>query len=581
MASTTAFYTGLSGLNANARNLDVIGNNIANVNTTSYKSSRLMFSTMFSRNQSLGTAPAESTGGTNPFQVGLGVRTAATQRNMNGGTISATGDARDLAIDGEGFFIVNRNGTDLYTRAGAFRLNELNEMVNISGERLQGYGVDRNFQIQPGQLGVVQLPVGSLSIAEATTYMSLNGALNTNGPLPSRGSRVLLSGTADAGLQALPTAAPAPTAPNLIEAGTRLVDLQKPGTTATPLFNTGDQFRLQNVVKGGMVLPTASLPVSATTTLQELATFIENTLGLITGLVNPDGRTTGVTIDGATGQIEIVGNTGTVNDLEIEPTDLRIVNSAGVDQGVSLFAGKSIAADGESVRTSMVAYDSLGTPILLEVSIVAESKANETTRWRYTVESRDDLDGTRVVGSGFLDFDSSGELIDRTPVQISLSRAGTGAATPMTINLSFADGEGEIRAQATTSAVNNPYRNGSSPGTLSSFSIGDDGTIVGIFTNSLSRVLGQVALANFTNPGGLEEVGGNLFRPAANSGNAVVTQPGTFGAGRILSGGLELSNVDLGDEFTKLILTSTGYSASSRVIRTADELMQQLLVLGR
>src|SRR5712671_2068396 len=107
MASTTALFTGLSGMNANARRLDLIGNNIANANTTAFKSSRMLFSTQFSRTLSAGSPPGPINGGTNPSQIGLGVQIAGTQRDFNGGSISATGDPRDLAIEGNGFFVVD------------------------------------------------------------------------------------------------------------------------------------------------------------------------------------------------------------------------------------------------------------------------------------------------------------------------------------------------------------------------------------------------------------------------------------------------------------------------------------------
>ncbi|MHC4612523.1 MAG: flagellar hook-basal body complex protein, partial [Planctomycetota bacterium] len=106
MASTTALFTGLSGLAVNSRRLDVIGNNIANVNTVAFKSNRMILSPAFSRNFSLGSAPAANTGGTNPGQIGLGAVTAGTQRNFNDGSIAATGVATDVAIEGDGFFIV-------------------------------------------------------------------------------------------------------------------------------------------------------------------------------------------------------------------------------------------------------------------------------------------------------------------------------------------------------------------------------------------------------------------------------------------------------------------------------------------
>jgi flagellar hook protein FlgE len=118
-------------------------------------------------------------------------------------------------------------------------------------------------------------------------------------------------------------------------------------------------------------------------------------------------------------------------------------------------------------------------------------------------------------------------------------------------------------------------------GTLTAFGVGADGVIVGAFDNGLTRPLGQVVLATFANQEGLVDEGSNNFRVGANSGPAILATPTQFGTGQIVGGALELSNVDLGQEFINMIQSSTGYSASSRVIRTTDELLQQLLVLGR
>jgi len=133
----------------------------------------------------------------------------------------------------------------------------------------------------------------------------------------------------------------------------------------------------------------------------------------------------------------------------------------------------------------------------------------------------------------------------------------------------------------TPSEYNVTARDGFPPGTLRELGIAGDGSIQGAFSNGAVRTLGQVVLATFTNYQGLVDVGNGLFQPGANSGAAVIVTPGEVGSGQLLSGALEQSNVDLGQEFIDLILTSTGYTASSRVISTADELMQQLLVLAR
>jgi len=125
------------------------------------------------------------------------------------------------------------------------------------------------------------------------------------------------------------------------------------------------------------------------------------------------------------------------------------------------------------------------------------------------------------------------------------------------------------------------FQDGSPIGTLNGFSIGGDGLITGSFSNGLSRTIGQVALAKFSNSAGLVDIGNSMFQVGPNSGDPLVAAPLDFGTGRLIGGALELSNVDLSREFIDMILASTGYSASSRVITTTDELIDQLLLLGR
>ena len=188
MASTTALFTGLSGLLANARQLDVIGNNIANVNTQAFKGSRMAFAPAFSRNFSFGTGPTADTGGSNPSQIGLGVVVAGVQRNFAGGSIQGTGILTDLALEGEGMFIVEQASERFFTRSGAFERNERNELVTIDGARLQGFGVDAQFNVVQGVLQDLNIPVGTLTLAEATRNVVMNGNLNASGNVPTSGS---------------------------------------------------------------------------------------------------------------------------------------------------------------------------------------------------------------------------------------------------------------------------------------------------------------------------------------------------------------------------------------------------------
>jgi flagellar hook protein FlgE len=585
MPSTSALYTGLSGLTANARNIDVIGNNIANVNTTAFKSSRLLFSTMFSRNYTMGSEPSTASGGTNPFQVGLGVKIAGTQRNTTAGSVTATGDSRDLAIDGQGYFIVDHGGTEMYTRAGAFRQNQNNDLVTINGERVRGFGVDSSFNLIPGKLQDLNIPVGSMTLAQATSKVGFSGNLNADGALPTQGSRLTLMGTATNGLHAIATAAPPPNAGDVLETNTRLVDVEDPALPGsnTPLFSVGQVLQLSGAEKGGKTIPNASLTITATTTVQDMNDFLTQAMGIdTTGGNNPDGRTPGLSLDPTTGTITMVGNTGTVNDLSLANADLKLNSSSGTFVRNPFTTAKAASADGESIRTTFVAYDSLGSPVDVDLSMVMDSKTSSGTTWRYYVDSGDDSGVALQVAAGTVSFDTQGQPTSTAPISITIDRSGTGAATPLAIDLNLSDSGGGVTALSDTqSSLAATNRDGAPVGTLSGFSVGPDGIITGAFTNGLTRTIGQVAIATFTNPEGLVDQGNSLFSAGANSGSAVVTGPGTFGAGQIVGGALELSNVDLGEEFIKLILASTGYSASSRVIKTTDDLMQQLLVLGR
>lgn len=593
MASTTALFSGLSGLNANSRMIEVIGNNISNVNTTAFKTNRVLFSSTFNRTFSIGSAPADTTGGTNPGQIGLGVQAAGTQRNFGNGAINGTGDSRDLAIEGEGFFIVQRGtGESVYTRAGSFRPNSTNELVALTGERLMGYGIDTRFNIDTSSVKPVSIPVGSLTIAEPTTTARLSGNLNAKGSLPTRGAQIALQASAGGGFGVITGASPAPTAPNVVEATTRLVDLDDPNIagTVTPLFTAGQTIRITGAKKGvdnvnSRNLPDASLAITSTTTVQDYMNFLRDAFGIVAGQTNPNAQTTGVSLNALTGVISVVGNSGTMNDLTVNPSNFRLLDSNGNQVASSLFnSTKAAAADGESVRTSFVAYDSLGSPVNLNVGFVLEATPGGTgTTWRYYTEAGYTYPGSINLGTGQINFNNEGALLTTTPISVAVSRNGTGAVTPLSFEVALSGPQGSVTAFANTSGTSNLQAqqiDGAPLGVLQSFAVGADGIISGAFSNGLSRNLGQVVLAKFSNPEGLVDLGGNMFRVGPNSGSAGINVPLEGGTGKMVGGALELSNVDLGSEFLGLIQAQTGYSAATRVIRTTDELFQQLLQIG-
>ena len=608
MASTTAMFIGLSGLVAHARRLDVIGNNIANMNTTAFKSNRMIFAPTFSRNFSLGTAPTATTGGTNPKQVGLGVSIAGTQRNFNNGSISPTGIASDVAIEGDGLFIVEAAGEQVYTRAGAFQLNSAKDLVTIAGHRVQGFGVDAQFQVIEGALVDLNIPVGTLTLAEATRNVTFNGNLNASGDVATTGS--VHNTRAFFNVAGPPLSSPIVGTEDLTVLGNDLFISDGAGGSFLAIEGGRQAIvTVSNLEKGGKDLGTITFgfmtAAEAVTNnvdafgsnMNDYNNFLESVLGLDSTVIS--GQTlggqvrisTGAAGDPPAGTIIIEGNEGTVQDLDVDTGDLVVTyaDPAGVGINQPFVMTKVGSADGASVRTSFVVFDSLGSPLTVDLTFVLQATSAGTgSTWEFIAESIDNDDSNsadelvaRITGLGVVTFDANGRFVSATNQAFSLTRTN-GAVSPLTVSMSFDSATDSITSLSdTTSTLAAVFQDGSPIGTLGAFSIGENGIIEGSFTNGLSRTIGQIPLAKFSNAEGLVDIGNNLFRTGTNSGPAVITQPLEFGAGRLISGALELSNVDLSQEFIDMILTSTGYSASSRVITTTNDLMDQLLLLGR
>jgi len=597
MASTTALFTGLSGLAVNARRLDVIGNNIANINTVAFKSNRLLLAPSFSRNFSLGSAPSAQTGGTNPGQIGLGAVTAGTQRNFNDGSISATGVATDVAIEGDGFFIVDFSGEQLYTRAGAFQLNSNNDLVTVSGAMVQGFGVDPQFNIITGTLQDINIPLGTLTLAEASRNVNFNGNLNSSGVVATSGSILesrafFVDGALTPGMEMDGTE-------DLTVLGNDLyIDDGSGGSFLAIEGGRQATLTITAVEKGGKDLGThtfgfmtAAQAVANGVTnfgsnMNSFLAFMDQVFGLDATVISGQNLGGGITIGtGAdAGKVMTIGNEGTVQDLDIDTGDIQVIYADPMGVGINqpFVMTKIAAANGESVRTSFVVFDSLGTPLTVDLSFVLQATTpGAGSTWEFIAESSDTDAVDRVIGLGVVNFDANGRFVSATNQQFSLSR-NNGAVSPLTVNMNFDTGTDAISALSSEASILAAvFQDGSSIGTLSQFSIGDDGVISGSFTNGLTRDIGQIAMAKFSNNAGLVDAGNNLFQVGPNSGTALITAPLQFGTGRLIGAALELSNVDLSQEFINMILTSTGYTASSRVITVTDELINELLLLVR
>jgi flagellar hook protein FlgE len=575
MGLTSALLTGLSGLDVNQTALNVIGNNIANANTPGFKSSSVVFSPQYYVTSSGASAPTSDFGGTDPSQLGLGAQVAAIEKNFSAGSLEDTGVDTDMAVNGDGFFVVQSGGGQSYTRDGSFELNSQNQLVTTGGQFVQGYGVDSSYNIVPGQLQNIVIPLGAASTAEATQNVNLSGNFDSGGAVASGASILNSESLTTVGGAAAPTGA------------TLLTSVAATSSDATPLFTVGQTFTLAGEV-GSQDMTPQTFTVGAGSTLSDLEGFLQNGMQInATAPAGPNGLTPGGSLvadpKNANGVfLTLTGNTGSDNALSL-PTgsfvdaagDSPLTFAAGVDSH-----GNTSNPVGESINTTAVVYDSLGNPLNVNINMVYESSNTSGTTWSYTATSPSNVSatGNQIVGTGTLTYGNNGQLLTAVGTTLNIDRTGTGATSPLSVKLNF----GSTTALAATSsnfAVSS--QDGSPLGSLSSFSIGSDGTITGSFTNGLTRTLGQVAVATFNNPQGLNDQGSNLYASTANSGAPIITTPMNLGAGSIKSGSLELSNVDLSTEFTNLIIASTGFSASSKVITTSDQLITDLLNTNR
>jgi flagellar hook protein FlgE len=539
--------------------MDVIGNNIANVNTPGFRGARVLFRNAFSQTLSIGTAPTGSLGGVNPVQVGLGTTVGTISTNWNQGSIETTGVPSDLAVSGDGFFVVrDGSGRPYYTRDGSFSLGADQVLTNSKGMLVQGWMADDDFEITPsGSTGSINIRLGAMRLAKATQNIYLTGNLNAAGDAATRG-------TVSSSQALVDDAGGTPAA-----AGTLLTDLTDGGGASW--FADGDVITLTGS-KGGRDMAAATFTVTAASTLggadpaTSLAAWIEAVLGINTSAGIPG--TPGVTIDAATGALVVSGNFGEANDIgEI------MLSSSGAVARPFAFANTQ-SADGESGFTPFTLYDSLGNEVMVNVSFVMESKSATGSVWRWYAESGDDSDLGRSVGTGTVTFDSDGRFLSDSGDQLLVDRVGSGSDTPLTVLPDFSQ---LTQLAATESEVALKLQDGAPEGTLNEYAIGGNGVVTGIFTNGLVATLAQIALTTFSNNQGLFAVGDNLYSPGPNAGTPQMGTPGSFGSGTLVSGALEQSNVDLANEFVNLIVTQTGYTANSRVISTSNDMLTELL----
>lgn len=578
MGILSSLFAGVSGLNANGTALSVIGNNIANLSTVGFKGSRATFADLISSSIS---------GGSGAVQTGIGVALTSVQGDFTQGSLATSSNTLDLAIDGNGFFIMRdaQNAT-FYGRNGLFRLNKDNVVVDPTGFKLQGYLADTAGTIT-GNIGDITLPT---TTAAPNATASAFVAANLNSSTAITGVRGNLVGS---GASVTTTAAGNDSFTiNLNGDGAQTV------TVATGLTGAALASAIQNAVRGltatNPYLQSAYDGFEATVSASNIFSFRSG----ISGTTNDATTNTGTIVLAENGTDTLVADLNMTAATSTTGTDFDIADPVGTS----------------NFTTSMTVYDSLGNNHLLTTyftkvgantwnfNIVAPTADVNTAN--YDSSNIDTSLGIVRIGAGTLTFGTDGTLQRESPLFRfdTATAAGTIGTTPGELQVDFngatanqlivfdfgesviTDGGSGLEGTTqfgSTSALVQQTQDGYAAGSLQAFSVDANGIISGRFSNGQLRALAQVVLARFPDPIGLTRTGKNTFAESGNSGQPVNGAPDSAGLGRVLSNSLELSNVDLGQSFIDMIAAQRGFQANSRVITTSDEILQELVNLKR
>ncbi len=365
--------------------------------------------------------------------------------------------------------------------------------------------------------------------------------------------------------------------------GLPLVDVvSRNGSTYTNLFQTGE-LSFEGT-KGGRKLDARTLTITNSTTVQDLLSFMEQSMGVVKtasestfpGSVNYGG-------DISDSKLQFTSNMGIENALGVSLSAFKFTPSGGgATTSVQFpFTTTQEATDGHGATADFVVYDSLGSPLNVRMTTVLESIDSTGAKFRWIATSADNVPDTgysTVVGTGVITTDGNGKFLSSTNDHIAIQRGNSPALSPLDFQVDFSQVTGLSQKDNTLSAGS---QDGFPAGTLTSFIITETGKIQGVFSNGSSRDLGQLQMARFANNSGLQQVGQNMYTAGVNSGLPVQGDPGSQGMGQITTGAVELSNTDIGQNLIELILASTQYRGGARVITAVQQLLDELLALRR
>ncbi len=565
-----SLFSGVSALNAQSQAMGIISDNIANLNTTGFKATTARFETLVT------TAATETT-----FSPG-GVRTRPVALVDHQGLVQASASPTDLAISGQGFFVVNSSadlsGSVLYTRAGSFRQDNLGNLVNTAGFYLQGWRLDPDGRI-PGEPGNLTNTTSSADLASLETINvgSINGAAAATTSV-SMGANLGASQSVLLGPRDITTASGV----------TSTTDLGAAPVSLT----SGDTFTVAN---GTGVLGTfeynPALGASQFTTLLELADLINAVTGLQASLGGPVTDVV-LTVTGSDpGEDLVITNTfGTAGTALFGGTSpLTTVQSYDATDSTKNMASDSVGAHfSRAVRI----FDAQGTGHDLQVSFL---KVGNNT-WAIEIFARPPTDVSvssplvdGQIATGEVTFNGDGSLASVSSTLSSPSPVvWTTGASASTISFDFGtagplgtgltDGLSQFAGGFNVAFVN---QNGSEVGQLNGISINEEGFVIASFSNGETQRVYKLPIATFADVSRLEARTGNVYARTQESGEFNLHEAGKGRAGSVAPSALEAANVDIGQEFTNMIITQRAFAASSRVITTVDDMLDELIRIRR
>jgi len=380
-----------------------------------------------------------------------------------------------------------------------------------------------------------------------------------------------------------------------INNATRLVDIvRRNGLEYEPMFQQGELTFTGR--KGGNILTDKTLTIDDATTIADFLQFLDQTTGIQTsapgdaepippstnGIPGETGTLTAGSRITPDGRLRIVSNNGTGNAVTVPSSAFQLQLADGTTASPNLGFSTVQSAVGESAASDFIVYDTLGIPLNVRLTTVLESRDGQSTTYRWFADSGNNdpagADHAIGLGTGLVVFDGEGNMIQANNPTVNIGRNDVPSSNPLDFQLDFSQVSGFAAEQSEIAASR---QDGSAVGSLTSYAVGEGGKITGVFSNGISRTLGQIRLAQFANPSGLQQVGENMYNVGFNSGLPVEGNPGDLGLGNIVAGALELSNTDTGENLIDLLLASTQYRANSRVISTSQQLLDDLLNMRR